>query len=511
MRKLRIVAALVAFAVVNLSFLNLTGWVPGWCAWIEKIQLIPAVLALNVAVVILWIVLTLLFGRVYCSVICPMGVFQDVVAWLSKRGRGRKNRYSFSPARTWLRYTVLTVFVVCMIAGVAAAAALVEPYGAYGRMVSNLFAPLYGWCNNLLSAISYRLGGYGFVPVDVMFRNVAAIIVALLTLLAIGLLAWRHGRTYCNTICPVGTILGTLSRFSLFKVRIDSEKCKRCRMCEKSCKASCIDLKNSRVDYSRCVDCFDCVDVCKFGAIHYAGGAKYIKGKMMPKDYSESSASMEKQTATSSGQVDSSRRSFLATALTTAALAPLIPLKAQADKAVAAIEGKTRPERKPIVPAGSLGVQHLSRHCVACHLCVTRCPSKVLVPAMNELGLEGFLQPVMSYEMGYCRPQCTVCGDVCPTGAILKVTPEAKANIQIGYAVYLRENCLLNEGKRCGNCVRHCPHEALSLVETEDGGEEISVDTSFCAGCGACEYYCPATPFKAIYVKGYEKHYNINE
>lgn len=142
LRKIRLTLAVLSLALVTLLFLDFTGTVHAWFGWMARIQFMPAVLALNVGVILFLVVLTLLLGRVYCSVICPLGIFQDVVSWLSARRRGKKNRFRYSPAKTWLRWGVLVLFVAALLAGVGSVAALLAPYSAYGRIASNLMAPL---------------------------------------------------------------------------------------------------------------------------------------------------------------------------------------------------------------------------------------------------------------------------------------------------------------------------------------------------------------------------------
>ena len=211
LRKIRITLAAVCFTLITLLFLDFTGTLHAWLGWLAKIQFLPAVLALNLAVVIVLIVLTLLFGRVYCSVICPMGVFQDIVSWISGRRKGKKARFTYSPAKSWLRYGVLALFVIALIAGIGSFAALLDPYSAYGRIVQNLFSPLYRWGNNMLAFFAERAGSYAFYETEVWVRSIPTFIIAAATLIAIVILAWRNGRTYCNTICPVGTVLGFFS------------------------------------------------------------------------------------------------------------------------------------------------------------------------------------------------------------------------------------------------------------------------------------------------------------
>ena len=249
LKRIRTILALVFFIGITLLFLDFTGTAHRWLGWMAKVQFLPAIMALNAIVVIALIVLTLIFGRIYCSIICPLGVFQDVIAWFGKKAK--KNRYSYSKALSWLRYTVLGVFIVALIAGVGSFVALLAPYSSYGRIASNIFQPIYRWGNNLLASIAEKYDSYAIYDVDVWIKSMPTLIIAVVTLVIIFILAWRNGRTYCNTICPVGTVLGFFARFSFFHVTFDAEKCKSCSMCSRNCKASCIDYKTHTVDYSR--------------------------------------------------------------------------------------------------------------------------------------------------------------------------------------------------------------------------------------------------------------------
>ena len=200
LRKIRIVLALIFFIGITLLFLDFTGTLHAWLGWMAKVQFLPAVMALNVGVIIALVLLTLIFGRVYCSLICPLGVMQDIMAWLGKKQR--KNRYSYSPAKSWLRYGVLVLFIVAMVAGIGSFVVLLAPYSSYGRIASNLFAPVYGWINNLLALLAERADSYAFYETDVWLRSLPTFIIAAVTFVLLFVLAWRNGRTYCNTICP---------------------------------------------------------------------------------------------------------------------------------------------------------------------------------------------------------------------------------------------------------------------------------------------------------------------
>lgn len=218
LRKIRITTAILSMLFITLLFLDFTGIAHQWFGWMAKIQFFPALLAVNAGVIAGLILLTLLFGRIYCSIICPLGIFQDTIAWISKRRK--KKKYSYSPEKKWLRYTMLLLFILAFFTGIASLVALIEPYSAYGRIASNLFAPIYREGNNLLAWIAERADSYAFYTTDVWIKSTATFSIALVTLLTIGYLAWRNGRTWCNTICPVGTVLGYLSKILPFQTRI---------------------------------------------------------------------------------------------------------------------------------------------------------------------------------------------------------------------------------------------------------------------------------------------------
>ena len=494
LRKIRLLTATVMFTAVTLLFLDFTGIAHKWLAWTAQVQFQPALLAVNVAVVLGLIVITWLLGRVYCSVICPMGVMQDIIAWLGRRRKKkRKKPYGFSQEKRKLRLWSLAAFVVLYACGLNAIASIVAPYSAYGRIAANLFAPLYRWMNNGLAAMAERMDSYAFYETDVWIKSLPTLVVAAVMFIVIAVLAWRGGRTYCNTICPVGTILGFLSRHSLFRISIDESKCNSCGKCGRKCKASCIDSKNHAIDYSRCVACMDCIDNCKHGAIRF----KYAKST--PKNES------------GNGSDGNGRRAFITTTATVAATAAIRAESKKVDGGLAVVEDKVAPKRAThIVPPGAFSAHHFARHCTSCQLCVSACPNGVLMPSGD---FERLMQPEMSYERGYCRTECTRCADVCPTDAIRPITVEEKSSTRIGHAVWVKKNCIpLTDGVECGNCARHCPSGAIQMVPMDANDEESLkipvVNTERCIGCGACEHLCPARPFSAIYVEGHERHSN---
>lgn len=549
LRKIRITLAAICFVAVTLLFLDFTGTLHLWFGWLAKIQFLPAVLALNFVVIAILLVLTLLFGRIYCSVICPLGIFQDCVSNLSSRRKGKKARFSYSKEIKWLRYGVLVLFVIALVAGLNALVALLAPYSAYGRMVQSLLAPVWQWGNNLLAWIAERQDSYAFVTKEVWLKSLPTLIVAAVTFIVVVVLAWRNGRTYCNTICPVGTTLSFFSRFAMFRPVIDKSKCKSCHACERKCKAACIDVDNHKIDYSRCVDCFDCIDSCRLGALKYrfawgrgvgsgSTGAETPQnapvGSKMTSDESKngqnrSSAAptpvaepVVRQGSQTTEATDKGRRAFLVggAAVIGGSLLSSIPMRAEEeeikdkkrDGGFAEVLPKKAPNRKtPITPFGSESVEKFYKHCTACQLCVTVCPNNVLRPSSR---LEHLMQPEMSFEKGYCRPECVKCSEVCPAGAILKITPEEKTEWKVGTAGVDYDLCVVNrDGVSCGNCAHHCPVGAIRMVRKNPDDEKSpripSVNEEKCIGCGACENLCPSRPISAITVNGYSVHHNV--
>lgn len=500
LKKIRVALAAIFLLGLTWLFLDFTGTAQAWFGWMAKLQFLPAVLAVNVGVVVLLVALTIIFGRIYCSVICPLGIFQDVISWISAKAHRKQKagRFSYSPNHKILRNVIFVIFVGSLLAGVGSIVQILAPYSAFGRMVTMLLQPVYQLCNNALAGVAEHYQSYAFYSVDVWMRSLPVLIIASVTFVVLVILAWMHGRTYCNNICPVGTFLGLLSERSVFAINIDETKCNGCSICSRNCKAAAIDFKNHKVDYSRCVDCFDCIEKCKKNAISYGTAKK--KATTAPKD----------------GEGDKTqptRRAFLTA---TAAVTVGAALKAQektTDGGFATILDKKAPKRETkIVPPGAVSMKNIAQHCTGCQLCVSECPNGVLRPSGDLMNM---MMPVSSYERGYCRPECTRCSDVCPAGAIKPFAADheeakaIKASTKIGRAVWVKENCIpLTDGVSCGNCSRHCPSGAITMVPSDPNDEKSLkipvIDDEKCIGCGACENLCPSRPFSAIYVEGIE-------
>ncbi|MFP4060025.1 MAG: 4Fe-4S binding protein [Bacteroidales bacterium] len=465
---------------------------------ITWLQFIPSVLkfinvlgiaAIGFAVVL---VLTMLFGRVYCSTICPLGIMQDVVNYVSGKFNKRRRIFRYSKAKNYWRYGFLALTILFLLAGSITALNFLDPYSIYGKIASGAFRPLYVGINNELSGILQSMNIYSISPVDLKSTNYIALIFPVFMLGLVGYLSYTRGRLYCNSVCPVGTFLGLVSRFSLYKIDIDEKGCDMCGRCSAKCKAQCIDIKNKKVDFSRCVGCFNCLPSCPNGSIGYT------------LDYLKSTSNVE-------NTASAGKRDFLKSAGTfLLAMVGVNNLIKAGDSSSVEVTKKTViPEDKqyPVTPPGSLGIEHFTNYCTACHLCVSACPAHVIKPSTLQYGLQGFMQPHMDYHSSFCTYDCTICSEVCPTGAIMPLNLKEKKTTQLGKVIFIKESCVVfTENTACGSCSEHCPTQAVKMVPYKDDLTIPETDPDICVGCGACEYACPTRPFRAIYVDGNPTH-----
>jgi polyferredoxin len=482
LKKIRISIAVLFFTFITVYFLDFADLMPEQMNFLTRIQFVPAILSLSVIWIISLVVLALFFGRVYCSVICPMGIYQDLVGRIARLFRKKKKRFRYRKAKTILRWSIVAVVVVTFFIGFPLVLGLLDPYSAFGRMVVSVFSPVYILGNNLLEFIFTSFDNYTFYRADASIYSAFTFIIGLVTLLVIGYLAWKHGRTYCNTICPVGTVLGFLSKYSLLKVRLDHGKCNSCSLCELNCKAFCINSKEQEIDHSRCVTCFNCIESCNRNAISYSFAFGKSKNKEVKPDV-----------------VDEGKRKFLSTALLST-----IAIPATVAGKVTGVEAANK--LTPLTPPGSKGIKHLKDYCTSCHLCVSKCPSNILEPAFTEYGLSGFMMPTMKFQHGFCNYDCTICSEVCPNGAIQPLTVEEKHITQVGKVIFKKESCIVyTDETNCGACAEHCPTQAVTMVPYKGALTIPVTDQSICIGCGGCEYICPETG-KAIFIEGNVEH-----
>jgi len=423
------------------------------------------------------LVMTLLSGRCYCSFLCPLGILQDLFIAIARKS-GLKRTHVFQKPYVAVRYSILFLTLFSVLLGTLALVNLLDPYSLFGRIAADGFKHVALFANNILTSALESFDIYVLSMKKPHFSPLAVLAIAMLSLCLVSIFALFFGRLYCNTICPVGALLGILARFSLFKFRIDKEKCKSCGLCEKACKAGCINPETLDIDHSRCVTCFNCVDVCKKAVVRYTFDVRSVTG----------------------GELALSRRTFLVSSAVAGGslLSVGSPVRFSANDVLT--EGKL-----PITPPGSSGIAHFTKTCTACHLCVSACPTNVITPAFLEYGVSGLLQPRLNYLEGHCDFECCICGHVCPAGAIAPLALKDKKRIQIGKASLNKKQCIVHTKKRhCGACGEVCPTHAI--IAAQQGLVLFpTMKIEYCIGCGACERACPTKP-KAIIVSANPVH-----
>lgn len=470
LKRVRQLLAMAVFAIFVLVFVRFDSF-GSLLAAIGLPQFAPALTgpfmwssAVAIAGILL---LTKLFGRVYCSIICPLGLIQDLM--LRLRRLIGKTGYRTLPSLAVLHAIVAAMVGGTWLAGYMLPTALLEPFAAGGRIFAGVFQPLaavlFKYKGSFFGDSVNWLGMASLKPFDVAGT---AIVVAMTLLLFI--LCWRWGRVYCNSLCPVGAVLRMIAGHSMVKVVIDTEKCVSCGVCEKICKAGCIDAATKTIDNSRCIACFNCLDSCRLSGILLKAGAN-------------------KHTKTSA-PTSNGRRAFVG-GLAAAAAGYFLPVKLQ-----------SAPAADTILPPGAGNHKDFSSRCISCHLCVAACPSSVIRPSSPGTGLRSLQQPSLVFDLGMCEQNCNLCSQICPVMAIKPIITEHKKFLKIGEVVYKQNLCVVEtNGTDCGACAEHCPTQAVRMVPYRNNLMIPQTDPSICIGCGSCEHICPVRPDKAIIVK----------
>lgn len=271
----RLVSAVI-FLIVTAGLVSAQLMVPYLAEWLEKVQFMQAVMTEALVVFVCWLIITLIFGRIYCSSVCPLGTLQDLAAKAVRATprQADRRRYRFRRPNNSVRYLALLIVLSCLMGGYIAIPMLADPYAVWVRFCRLCVAPL-------THSGAASLSPWDTAAVRVITGTLAATAVALLSVGAVGWAAVRRGRIVCNTLCPVGTTLGFISRYAIMQIDIDTDRCTQCRRCVDVCKAECIDLTDHVVDGSRCVNCFDCLEACRDNAIHYTARRKQLSIPMM--------------------------------------------------------------------------------------------------------------------------------------------------------------------------------------------------------------------------------------
>ncbi|MDR0349335.1 MAG: 4Fe-4S binding protein [Tannerella sp.] len=498
LKVLRVIPAIFFFVPLLFFFLDFTDLLPDLLHRFAKIQLIPAILNGMFLYAGVMLLLTFLFGRLYCSVICPAGILQDIINRIfcigKKKNKGIR-RFRYHKPLNGLRYLLLILTAGLGLAGFMGLCLYLDPYSNFGRIAANLFRPVLAGVNNVLADMLMQSGNYSLYHVANNTFTVSSLIVAGVMLLVFAVMTALRGRLFCNTLCPAGAFLSLFSRYSVFGIAIKQDTCTQCKTCERTCKAEAIHAAEMKVDMSRCVNCFNCISSCRKDSLSYTLRPSWIKAKKKNgKKTGEKSADIPK---------NNTRRAFIAGSAGIAAALPLAVIRAKQNQT-------NKPEGRsalPVTPPGAFNLERFKDKCTACHLCVTQCPSNVLKPAGLTYGFGYMLKPYMSYKDSYCNYECTVCSEICPTQAIRPITVEEKKTVQIGIAQFNMDLCIVKtENTDCGACSEHCPTQAVHMIPYEGTLTIPKVEPELCVGCGGCESICPVRPYRAIIIEANETH-----
>lgn len=543
---LRVTVALAVFVLISAQFVDIYHNLPkSYFKWNPTAtQFLPSFLKLLSGTAVLscwafftWTFIALILGRAYCSFACPFGILMDIFRKiaifpavskkLKKTSIGKFCQkkfavYRFSKARNIMRGSFLIIAILCIVAGYTSLLGLIDPYSLYGKFMGGIVHPSVAMFTDWLGLTLSKFDIYAIPSTNGNPEvPLAAFGLALIILFGLLISSALRGRLYCNTICPVGTFLGMLSKFSLFKISLDESTCVSCGMCERLCKTQCIDSKAKTLDYSRCVDCFNCGVQCPKNAIKI----KSVFSKKSEKESSENFSSNRKTVKEKS--VSLSRRDF---PKRFAGLLAILGLSAKAEAQMRQQKRKrncgtcevdenlytpykkkgTRPDYRITLPPGAESLENFAEHCTGCQICVSACKSQMLKPSISEYGLAGFMQPYMDFNEGFCLYDCHSCTKVCPTGALKFLTGKQKRKTKIGTAIFKPSLCVVKtDGTDCSACGEHCPVQAIEMIPFGDKSKSLfipKVHEDVCIGCGACEYVCPVAPHKAIMVRGLRVH-----
>lgn len=435
------------------------------------------------------ILLTLVFGRFFCGWICPMGITFDAT---DKALRPKPGDDSRGPVRLKsLKYGLLIVTLAAAYFE-ANLAGWLDPLSFVTRLYAQVVLPSFEFVAHLIFRGLYPVGGVGplaerahsflkttiFAPQQQQFHGLAA---TALIFAGIALLVYINRRFWCRYLCPLGAVLAIFSRFSIFKRVVDTDKCINCNKCVRNCRMGAI-LDGGTQDYrGECIECFTCKSVCPKSAVSFR-----------PVKRSAAAAKMG---------VSVSRRGFIASAILGLAVVPFVRIS-------------TGLRRRGIIrPPGAGDEDRFMQTCVRCGLCLRACPTNGLQPSWFDNGVEGLWSPELIPRIGYCDYGCTICGSVCPSGAIKQLDEAAKNLTVIGLATVDRNRCIpWTRAENCIVCEEHCPvpEKAIRLqTETvkDENGNDVQVKRPYvvkseCIGCGICESKCPVPGPAAIRVDG---------
>jgi len=459
--------AFFVFLVFSATSLFIRGYDVPWFLEIDPLVALTTSLATHALHhTLLWslplIVLTLVFGRFFCSWMCPMGVLHHVLGFLGRKRKVLQRVEQNAPRSSHkIKYAILAVMLGLAAAG-STQIGLLDPIASTWR----------GLSTSVIPAASNT--AHGMYQGERHFQWGT-----LITLVFFGALALNfvYPRFYCRVLCPLGAFLGLLSKFSLFRISKDPSKCNECDVCGADCQGAADPQGTVRA--TECMVCLNCTSGCKRNGLAY---------RFLP------SLKLSRR------ETDLSRRKWITAGVAGVAAVPLM-------RASDGVDPRPNPAR--IRPPGARDEPEFLAKCLKCDACMKVCPTNALQPALYEAGFEGFWTPILIPRMGYCEHSCVLCGQVCPTGAIAKLTVADKVGdmpnrppVRIGSAFFDKGRCLpWGYGTDCIVCEEVCPtspkaiHFKVETVTARDGTQKTikvpHVDLDHCTGCGTCENRCP--------------------
>jgi polyferredoxin len=459
---------------------------------------------------LLLLIPTLLLGRIFCGWICPYGTLHQFVGWLFNIRTNRINIDVNRYRRVFqLKYLMLVIFFVLSAFG-ALQIGLLDPICLLTRSIATAIAS--GVDLALPPELSFLASAPG-APEERIFSGAWFIGAMLVALVGMNLVIPRF---FCRVLCPLGALLGVLSRFALWRIDRDLTKCTDCDLCLRHCEGA--SDPHAALRKSECFVCFNCIDDCPEDALSFARApvpvAQFIVGKIKAGSatlFGKKVISKRPDTVIEGPAVP--RRRWLLAAFAGVLAYPFL----RQSKAV----NKRGFNEKAIRPPGTVAEDEFLERCIKCDQCINVCPTNVLQPStLAEGGLEGLWTPVMDFSVGFCQLNCTLCSEVCPTGAIQKISTARKLGhghfaeqgpIRLGTAFFDRGRCLPWAMETpCVVCEEVCPVSpkaigAYDVEITRWDGQKVTLNRPYmrpelCIGCGICEHECPVLDDAAVYV-----------
>jgi len=431
------------------------------------------------------IVVTLVAGRFVCGWVCPLGSVHQFFSFVFKKAKLLKPRKEDkSGGRLAWKYAILIAVLVASFFTVDLVG-FADPLSFLYRSFVTAVVPVLARVGAAFTGLLYGLKLSSFGDAIAQFFGTLSLNQTYqqgfflgLIFLGIILLNVSKERFWCRYLCPAGALLGLLARWNVPKVRIDMEKCIKCNLCTLHCQTQANPYPNEEWRSSECVYCYTCAAICPTKAVQFP----------------------LKTTPEKIESINLSRRKLIFTSALAVIAAPFFKISPAAKRAAA----------KLIRPPGALPEPKFLQKCVKCGECMKACPTNGLQPALDEAGPEGIWTPVLKPRIGYCEYYCSLCTQVCPTGAIKELTIEEKVKVKIGSAWVNKSRCIPYVlGAPCIVCEEHCPTspKAIKLVRTEvqllDGTVQTPlapvIDLDLCIGCGICETKCPVVDDPAIF------------